>query len=61
MRVQPGAVLVFSGVGYKTAEVKADQATLTVHLDPAAQNLDEVVVIGYGGVKKRMLPVRLPY
>jgi len=53
VRVQPGAVLVFSGIGYKTAEVKADQATLTVHLDPAAQNLDEVVVIGYGGVKKK--------
>lgn len=46
--------LVFSFVGYKNQEVAVDgQVNLSVVLDPAgSQELNEVVVIGYGTAKK---------
>jgi TonB-linked SusC/RagA family outer membrane protein len=54
--VNPTDVLVFSYVGYLTKEVAAaGQTTLNVALDPDVKKLDEVVVIGYGVVKKRDL------
>ena len=40
-----------SYIGYKTVEVPASAAG-TIVLEPEAANLDEVVVIGYGAVKK---------
>ncbi len=40
-----------SYMGYKTVEVAASAAG-TIVLEPTAANLDEVVVIGYGAVKK---------
>ena len=47
------AVLVFSYVGYQKQEVKVgDKTVVNVVLQGDAQLLDEVVVVGYGSVKK---------
>ncbi|NBA87674.1 SusC/RagA family TonB-linked outer membrane protein [Emticicia sp. CRIBPO] len=52
INASPGAVLVFSYLGYKTSEIKlANQTILNVSLDEDAQNLDEVVVTALG-IKK---------
>jgi len=43
------ATLVFSYIGYKTAEVAvSDQATIDITLEEDAARLDEVIVTGYG-------------
>lgn len=48
------AVLVFSYVGMKTQEVSLQgQTHLSIVLKDDAETLDEVVVIGYGAVKRR--------
>ncbi|MBN2236919.1 MAG: TonB-dependent receptor [Bacteroidales bacterium] len=47
------AVLVLSFISYKTQEISVSgRSTINVTLEPDAQALDEVVVIGYGTVKK---------
>lgn len=47
-------ILVFSFIGFKTKEVVLNSQTqLTVILTEDASKLDEVVVIGYGQMKKR--------
>ncbi len=47
------AVLVFSFVGYETVELSVgNQTTVNVSLQPDSETLDEVVVVGYGSVKK---------
>lgn len=47
------ASLVFSFVGYKTQEVSlGNQSNLTVKLEVSEQALNEIVVVGYGQVKK---------
>lgn len=47
--VTPDATLVFSYIGYRTAEVTVDgQATIDITLDEDASKLDEVIVTGYG-------------
>lgn len=48
-----GSVLVFSSVGYKTQEVTVKSTTVNVLLQEDAQQLDDVVVIGYGVAKKK--------
>lgn len=51
--VQPGAILVFSRVGYERLEMKADlEKSMTVALQPVPSGLNEVVVVGYGTQKK---------
>ena len=51
--VPSGSTLVFSYIGYTTKEVLVtDQAVLDVTLSEMTQELDEVVVIGYGVQKK---------
>lgn len=51
-----GSVLVFSFVGYQTQEISiGNQTTLTIRLAADDKALSEVVVIGYGAVKKRDL------
>ncbi len=43
------ATLVFSFVGYKTREITVTGSrNLTVRLEPAVANLEEIVVVGYG-------------
>jgi len=47
------ATLQFSYIGYITQEIKVEnQSTISVILHEDFQNLDEIVVIGYGSVKK---------
>ncbi|GAB3028311.1 TonB-dependent receptor [Niabella terrae] len=50
-----GAVLVVSNVGYTTQEVTASTARVNVVLIREDGELDQVVVIGYGTVKKKDL------
>lgn len=46
-------VLVFSSVGYETSEVEINgRNTINVELVPDTRSLSEVVVVGYGTVKK---------
>jgi TonB-linked SusC/RagA family outer membrane protein len=50
---QGQVILVVSFVGYETKEVEVGlQAVVDVLLDPKKETLDEVVVIGYGTVRK---------
>ncbi|MEN2399067.1 SusC/RagA family TonB-linked outer membrane protein [Flavobacterium sp. MC2016-06] len=50
------SVLVFSYLGYVTAEVTLkEQTTINVKLQKATTSLDEVVVVGYGKMKKKDL------
>jgi len=50
------SVLVFSSIGYERQEVPlAGRTSLTVTLEDTINELDEVVAIGYGMVKKRDL------
>jgi TonB-linked SusC/RagA family outer membrane protein len=55
--VEPGAVLVFSYVGFIAQEVKVTDVAkeLNILLEIDSKNLDNVVVIGYGTVKRRDL------
>ena len=46
-------ILLISYIGYMTKEVKiGKQHSLKIQLTEDTQNIDEVVVIGYGSVKK---------
>src|SRR5690606_37464359 len=49
-----GAILLFSFIGYASQEITAPaDGSITVTLAQATDNLDEVVVIGYGTSKRR--------
>ncbi len=51
--VRPGATLVFSSIGYKEQEiVVGNQTVINVLLLEDTELLDEVVVVGYGTMKK---------
>ncbi len=53
LTVKPGATLVFSSIGYATQEIAvAGQSVINVLLKEDAEFLDEVVVVGYGVMKK---------
>ena len=51
LEVQPGAVLQISYMGYKSQELAA-AANMRIQLGEDSELLDEVVVVGYGVVKK---------
>ena len=56
LKVTPGSTLVFSYVGYHSKEVLVDKAQqLSVILQQDSELLEEVIVIGYGSVKKKDL------
>src|SRR5690606_19859120 len=51
--VDPDATLIFSYIGYKTQEIAVDgRSTLDVNMEQDASRLEEVVLIGYGSLKK---------
>ncbi len=52
LTVDKGKTLVFSYIGYITQEVKVSGNVLNVTLLDDTQSLDEVVVVGYGTVKR---------
>jgi TonB-linked SusC/RagA family outer membrane protein len=53
--ISSGNTLVFSYVGYKTREYKltTDDSNVVILLEDESKSLNEVVVIGYGSVKKK--------
>lgn len=51
--VERGSVLVISYIGYKDQEVVAERNNLSVVLEEDAALLDEVVVVGYGTMKRK--------
>ena len=56
IKANKGAVITFSYIGYKTQEIKfTGQSPLNVKMIPDNQTLDEVVVVGYGTIKKANL------
>jgi TonB-linked SusC/RagA family outer membrane protein len=55
IQAKQGATLVFSYVGYVTKEVKVDGEKLDVVLTETAGNLEELVVVGYGVQKKKLV------
>jgi len=53
IRVQPGSVLQFSFMGFETQMITVvDETSLNIQLKEASQELDEVVVVGYGELKR---------
>lgn len=53
LTVSPGSILLFSYIGYNTQEIKVSKnEVINVSLREDAEALEEVVVIGYGTVKK---------
>ncbi len=56
LSVSPGATLVISYIGYITQEIKVGgQSSFTVNLKEDSQSLEEVVVVGYGVQKKKLV------
>lgn len=53
LNVQQGTTLVISYIGYQTLEVVASKNTIDVQLKESDELLEEVVVIGYGSVKRK--------
>jgi len=56
MNIPDGSSLIFSYVGYKTQEILVgNQSIIDVSLEADISSLDEVIVVGYGTVKKKDL------
>ncbi|MGV8827810.1 MAG: SusC/RagA family TonB-linked outer membrane protein [Breznakibacter sp.] len=53
LTVEKGSLLTVSFIGFKNTEVVANTAKLDIRLEEDIQDLDEVVVIGYGTVKRK--------
>jgi len=55
--IEPGAVLVFSYVGFEDYELKITDPNqpLSIMMEVEQKGLDNVIVVGYGSVKKRDL------
>ncbi len=55
IKANPGDQIELSYIGYKVLTVKVGNAPIKVEMQPDVTGLDDVVVIGYGTVKKRDL------
>ena len=55
LQVKTGEILKFSYVGFSTQEVKVSSAHLTIRLIENSNSLDELVVVGYGVQKKKLV------
>lgn len=55
IKVAPTATIVYSYIGYVTAKLKANAIPAVVVLKEETELLDEVVVVGYGAVKRANL------
>lgn len=56
IKVEPNEVIAISAVGFKTQEVKiGNEATVKVTLQVDSKLMDELVVVGYGTVKRQDL------
>ncbi|WP_430812094.1 MULTISPECIES: SusC/RagA family TonB-linked outer membrane protein [unclassified Carboxylicivirga] len=52
LTLENGQTLVFSFIGYKSQELVATSSTINIALEEDVIGMEEVVVIGYGSVKK---------
>lgn len=52
LKVKPNSVIQFTYVGYKPLEVPASKASGTIVMEENSEQLDEVVVVGYGTQRK---------
>ena len=56
LSVSPGATIVISYIGYETQEIKVgNQSNFSITLKEDNAQLDEVVVVGYGTQKKKLV------
>ncbi|MDD4968924.1 MAG: TonB-dependent receptor [Paludibacter sp.] len=55
LQVKTGETLKFSYIGYLSQEVKVGGTVLNIRLKEDQQSLDEVVVVGYGVQKKKLV------
>ena len=56
LNVAPGATLIISYIAYISQEIKiTDQTSYTITLHEDTETLEEVVVVGYGTMKKKDL------
>ncbi|MCF0244590.1 MAG: SusC/RagA family TonB-linked outer membrane protein, partial [Bacteroidaceae bacterium] len=53
LKVAKGKTIIFSYLGYENAEVVVNKAKNNVQLKPEALNLNEVVVVGYGSMRRK--------
>ena len=53
IKANVGDILEFSYIGMIQKKLKVKNATMNVVLDPSVESLEEIVVIGYGTVKKK--------
>ncbi|MHB9140625.1 MAG: carboxypeptidase-like regulatory domain-containing protein, partial [Paludibacter sp.] len=49
-----GQTLLISYIGYESQEIKITGAKLNIRLKESSQSLDELIVIGYGTMKKKL-------
>src|SRR5690606_25014536 len=52
LTTENGSTLVFSYIGFQTAEIVVTSENIDVALEEDREQLDEVVVIGYGAVRR---------
>ena len=56
LNVNPGATIVLSYIGYETQEIKVgNQSNINITLNEDDAVLEEVVVVGYGTMKKKLV------
>lgn len=55
INVKPGTLLEVSYIGYKTQVIKGERNPITIAMKEDAQTINEVVVVGYGTMKKKDL------
>lgn len=56
IQASPKDILVFSSVGHKTVEqVVGNESELMIAMDPVTGKMEEVVIVGYGTVKRSKL------
>ena len=53
LEVEPNSILVVSYIGYVSQQIPASGEVVNVTLKEDTQNLDEVVVVGYGTQQKK--------
>ncbi|MDP3313125.1 SusC/RagA family TonB-linked outer membrane protein [Lutibacter sp.] len=54
LKASPDAILIFSFMGFQTREVSVSKRNhIDIKLNESSQNLDEIVVIGYGTTTKK--------
>lgn len=53
INIEPGSILVVSSLGFETLEFKTgNETSIVIDLKTGSQKMDEVVVVGYGTIKR---------